>query len=77
MRARKFTIFDFSLADKPFFAKRLGGPSTADLSGLLDNDEVNDHGDKEPEGSGVNPGPDRPNPLKDIVESVRHGTESF
>lgn len=64
----------FSFADEPFIAKRLGSPSTADLSSLLDSNEVNDHGDEEHgEGSGVNPGP---GPTKeavhDIVESVRH-----
>ncbi len=65
----------FSFTDEPFFAKRLGSPSTADLSILLDSNEVNDHGDEEHgEGSGVNPGPDpTKGAVHDIVEAVRHG----
>ncbi|XP_078375358.1 uncharacterized protein LOC144658764 [Oculina patagonica] len=68
----RFEKLDQLLEDEPFFAKRLGSPSTADLSILLDSNEVNDHGDEEHgEGSGVNPGPDpTKGAVHDIVEAL-------
>lgn len=67
-----------SFADEPFLVRRIGSPSAADLTSLLESAEVNDHGEEENEGSGVNPGPDSAKEaVKDIVDSVRHGVNCF
>jgi len=64
--------------DEPLLVRRIGSPSKAGFASLLESGKLNDHGEEECVGSGINPGPEPDNgAMEEMVHAVRERVTFF